>query len=91
VERKKERKKFQFRFSRMGNRMKNSKEGRTNQKISIESSAIFPVSFVSKYIQSIARKEINGIEAKIAPIKLLLLETSLIRTIKPADIITFNK
>jgi hypothetical protein len=91
VERKNARKKFQFLLRRMGNRIKKSKEGRTNQKISTESSAILTVSFVSKYIQSIARKETSGIEAKIAPIKLLLLETSLIRTIRPAEIITFKK
>ena len=53
-----------FLFSKYGNTKKNDKDGNTSQKILLESSAILPTSFVSKYNQIIARNETKGIEAK---------------------------
>lgn len=74
-----------FLRKRIGNRMKNSSDGITNQKIPCDKSAIFAASFVSMYIQTNANKETIGTEAKILPVNVLLFEISEIATIVTDD------
>ena len=69
-----------FLFSKTGNKIKNSRDGMTSQKIPWDKPAIFAVSFVSMYIQTKANRETIGIEAKILPANVLLLEISEIAT-----------
>ncbi len=48
----------------------------------VDKAEIFSISFVSTYNQIIARTETKGIDARIEPKRLLLLDTSEITTIK---------
>ena len=82
--------KFIFNFKRKGNEINKESEGITNQKILIDKSEIFWMSFVSKYNQIKAITETSGIEANIPPQNELLFEISEITTIKLADIKTFR-
>ena len=70
--------------------MKNDNDGSTNQKTFLENNWMFSTSFVSMYIQRIAKNDINGMDAKIAPIIWYFFDISDIITIKVADIMIFN-
>ena len=64
-------------------------DGAINQTILFENSTALLLLFVSTYIQVIANIDTKGIAAKMAPIKLLLLEISEINTIKIVVITSF--
>ena len=58
--------------------------------MSLENATAVLLSLVSIYIHVIARIDTSGIAAKIAPAKLLLLDTSEIATIKSVVIINLT-
>jgi len=69
-----------FFLNKNGNRMKNSSDGITSQKIPWDKLAILTVSFVSMNIQTKASSDTIGIDAKILPANVLLFEISEIAT-----------
>ncbi len=78
-------------FKRKGNEIKRASEGITNQKMLVAKAFTFSIFFVSMYNQIIAKTEIRGIEANIAPINELRFEISEIITIKIVVITIFVK
>ena len=56
----------------------------------VDKAEILSISFVSTYNQIIARTETKGIDARTEPMRLLLLDTSEITTIKIVVITIFK-
>ena len=56
----------------------------------VDKAEIFSISFVSTYNQIIARTETKGMDARIEPMRLLLLDISEITTIKIVVITIFK-
>jgi hypothetical protein len=76
--------------SRRGRARNNTKDGMTNQKMSLLNIAICSVSLVSLYNQIIAKMEINGKEARKAPRTSFFFAISLAPTIIPPERRTLN-
>ncbi len=74
----------------IGKEINKAKDGITNQKILEDNSAIFLIFLLSIYIQTIAKTDMNGIDANIPPARELLLEISEITTNKIADMMIFK-
>ena len=77
--------------SNKGSVTNKAKEGSTSQNMLLARALTFAISLVSTYSQIIARTETKGIDAKIAPIKVLRFATSEIATIKIVVTKIFNK
>ena len=71
--------------------MKRTKEGMTIQNILTENFLILSISSVSKYSQITDKVVTIGMDAKMAPKKLLLFEISETKTIMLDEMINFNK
>ena len=76
---------------RKGRDMKRTKEGITIQNTLKEKFLILSISSVSKYSHIIDKTVTIGIDAKMAPKKLLLFEISETRTIILEEMINFKK
>ncbi len=76
---------------RKGRDIKRTKEGITIQNILTEKFLILSISSVSKYSHIIDKTVIIGMEAKMAPKKLLLFEISETITIIQEEMINFIK
>ena len=74
-----------------GNVINNASEGITSQKILVAKALTFVASFVSMYSQIIAITETKGIDARIAPIKVLRLAISEIATIRVVVTTIFSR
>ena len=68
--------------------MNSTSDGRTSQKILMESALTRETSLVSRYNQVSAMTEIKGIEARIAPARELRLDISAMATTKTAVMAT---
>lgn len=79
-----------FFLIKIGKSMKSVIDGAINHTMLLEKSTAALVSFVSTYIQIIARIETRGIAASIAPAKLLRFDISEMRTIKSVVMISFK-
>jgi len=75
----------------IGNEMNSARDGSTNQNTLDESALTFSTLFVSTYSQMIARTDINGMEATIAPNRELLLAVSEISTTRKVVTMIFKK
>jgi hypothetical protein len=74
-----------------GKSLKKTSEGKTIQKIPCESSMTLSVSLVSRYNQTIAKREVRGREAKTAARKLERLATSEMLTMTKEVKTTFKR
>ncbi len=75
----------------MGSATNRTRDGKTSQKTLVESALTLSTLFVSMYSQSMANTETNGIEARIAPTKLLRFAISEIATIKTVVTAIFTR
>lgn len=77
-------------MSNNGSSVNSTNEGSTSQKTLVESADTFETSLVSMYSQIMANTDTRGMDANIAPIIELRLETSEIATISSVVITIFS-